>query len=699
MKVALPELTNSNLRDALFSPRSVAIVGQSDDASKAAGRPLKFLRRIGYAGRVYPINPRRDTVLGERAWPALAALPEPPEHAYIVTPTQAAVAAVEECGALGVKVATVLADGFAEAGAEGMARETRLRETCARTGIRIVGPSSLGVVDLRTRVMLTANAAFDEKDFPLGRIFAASHSGSMIGALMSRGKARGTGFAGFVSVGNEVDLSLGEICAATLDDPDIDGYMLFLETMRHADTLRRFALSAAERGKPIIAYKLGRSDAARELAVSHTGALAGEDDVADQFLRSCGIARVDTLEGLIEGLPLLSRVPAAARGGRKRVGVVTTTAGGATMVVDPLASRGVTVEPASTATLARLAAAGIEVKPARLVDLTIAGARYETMKATLDILTAAPEFDLVLAVIGSSARSQPEITVRPIIDSAGAARPLAAFVVPDAPEALAMLSHAGVPNFRTPEACADAIAAALSRQPPRPLPARSAALVASNGPVLDELAAGALLDRLGIARAPSIALEVGIARAPPLPFAYPVAVKVLCAEIAHKTDVGGVALGVADGEALLAAIQKVAATVAKRRPGTRLARVLVQPMVSGLGEVLLGYRVDRDVGALIMVAAGGVLTEIARDRSLRLAPIDLATAHEMIAEVRTLIALAGYRGRPAGDLDALAHAIVALSRLADDASIAEAEINPLIVRPAGEGVVAVDALVKLAGNA
>jgi acetate---CoA ligase (ADP-forming) len=699
LTVALPELTNSNLRDALFSPRAVAIVGQSDDATKAAGRPLKFLRRIGYAGRVYAINPRRDTVLGERAWPALAALPEPPEHAYIVTPTEAAVAAVEECGALGVKVATVLADGFAEAGAEGIVREARLRETCARTGIRIVGPSSLGVVDLRTRVMLTANAAFDEKDFPLGRIFAASHSGSMIGALMSRGKARGTGFAGFVSVGNEVDLSLGEICAATLDDPDIDGYMLFLETMRHADTLRRFALSAAERGKPIIAYKLGRSDAARELAVSHTGALAGEDDVADQFLKSCGIARVDTLEGLIEGLPLLSRVPVAARGGRKRVGVVTTTAGGATMVVDPLASRGVTIEPASAATMARLAAAGIEVKPARLIDLTIAGARYETMKATLDILTAAPEFDLVLAVIGSSARSQPETTVRPIIDSAGTARPLAAFVVPEAPEALAMLSRAGVPNFRTPEACADAVAAALSRQPPRPLPARPAARAASSGPMLDELAAGALLDRLGIARAPSVALEVGIAEAPPLPFPYPVAVKVLCAEIAHKTDVGGVALGVADGEALLAAIQKIAATVAERKPDARIARVLVQPMVSGLGEVLLGYRVDRDVGALIMVAAGGVLTEIARDRSLRVAPVDLATAHEMIAEVRSLIALAGYRGRPAGDLDALAHAIVALSQLAGDASIAEAEINPLIVRPAGEGVVAVDALVKLAGNA
>ena len=423
-----------NLRDALFAPRSVAIVGQSDDASKTAGRPLKFLRQLGYAGRIYPINPRRDTVLGERAWPSLAALPEAPEHAYIVTQTEAAVAAVEECGRLGVKIATVLADGFAETGAACMAREARLRAVCATTGIRIVGPSSLGVVDLRTKSMMTANAAFDEKDLPVGRIFAASHSGSLIGALLTRGKARGVGFAGLVSVGNEVDLSLGDICAATLDDPGIDSYMLFLETMRHADALQRFAFAAAERGKPILAYKLGRSAAARELAVSHTGALAGEDDVADVFLKSCGIARVDTFDALIEGLPLLARVPVAsagaalaseasgqrghsisaraiarrktrvnalvhspepgssARGGGKCVGVVTTTAGGATMVVDPLASRGVTIEPASAATLARLAAAGIEVKPARLIDLTIAGAQYDTVKSTLRVGgSAAPE--------------------------------------------------------------------------------------------------------------------------------------------------------------------------------------------------------------------------------------------------------------------------------------------------------------------
>jgi acetate---CoA ligase (ADP-forming) len=708
---------SSQLAQLLFAPRSVAIVGQSDDAGKTAGRPLKFLRQMGYAGRVYPINPRREHVLGERAWPSLAALPEVPDHAYIVTPTQAAIEAVEECARRGVKVATVLADGFAEAGAPGVAREARLREACARTGIRIVGPSSLGVVDLRSKTMLTANAAFDETDLPVGRIFVASHSGSMIGALLSRGNARGMGFAGLVSVGNEIDLTLGEICEATLEDPGIDAYMLFLETMRHAAALRRFAVDAAERGKPVIAYKLGRSAAARELAVSHTGALAGEDDIADVFLESCSIARVDTLEGLIEGAQLLARVPAAAPGReRMSVGVVTTTAGGATMVVDPLASRGVNIEPASAATLARLAAAGIEVKPARIVDLTIAGARYETMKSALDILLAAPEFDLVLAVVGSSARHYPQLTVRPLIESAGAGKPLAAFLVPEAPEALAALSKAGIPNFHTPEACADAVTAALARRPPLPItawaqrrgeaclarPSLGDACVAPTetiSPILDELASGALLDRLGIARAPAAALDANVAQPPCLPFPYPVAVKILSAQITHKTDVGGVALGVADGTALVRAIQEMRAGVLARMPAARCERVLVQPMISGLGEALIGYRLDRDVGPLIMVAAGGVLAEIERDRSLRLAPVDLAGAREMVAQVRSLIPLRGYRGRPKGDLEALALAIVALSRLADDASIAEAEINPLIVRGEGEGVIAVDALVKLGARA
>jgi acyl-CoA synthetase (NDP forming) len=651
-----------SLREVLFAPRSIALVGQSNDAGKTAGRPLKFLRQAGYAGRVYPVNARRDEVLGERAWPSLEALPEVPEHAYIVAPTEAAMEAIEACGRAGVAVVTVLSDGFAEAGDIGLARENRLTEIARTTGMRIVGPSSLGIVDLRNGALITANAAFDEPGLPVGKIFGASHSGGMIGTFLSRGRACGIGFAGLVSVGNEVDLSLGEICLATLDDADIDGYLLFLETLRHADALRRFAEGAAAAGKPVLAYKLGRSAAARELALTHTGALAGEDDVADAFLRDCGIARVESLSGLLEGLPLLKRVPPRRASGTPRVAVITTTAGGAATVIDPLASRGIEVGAPSEDTYARFEAAGIKVARTRLIDLTLVGTRYEVMKAALDILT----------------------------------KPIAAFLVPEAPQARAELAKAGVANFYTPEACADAVAAALSRRlprtiptvarPPREVSTDAHAVRADAGRSLDELEAYGVLDRIGVPRAPSVALDID-AEVPPLPFAYPVAAKVLSAEITHKSDVGGVALGLADAAALAAAIS------AMRKPLPEAKRVLVQPMIAGLGEVLIGYRVDADAGPMVMLAAGGIYTEIYRDRSLRLAPVDLATAREMIAEVRALKALTGYRGKPAGDLDALARAVVALSRLADDPTVSEAEVNPLLVR--ADGVVAVDGVVRL----
>jgi len=690
----MPATPDTSLGQALFSPRSIAIIGASDDPAKTSGRPVLFLRRAGFQGAIYPVNPRRDTVLGERAWPSVAALPEVPDHAYIVTPTELVLPALEECAAAGIRVASILANGFSEAGPEGLAREEQLRAICERTGIRVVGPNSLGVVNVHRRCMITANAAFAEPELPPGGIFVASHSGSMIGALVSRGKERGIGFAGLVSVGNEADLGIGEICLATLDDPDITGYLLFLETIRKGDRLREFALAAAARGKPVAAYKLGRSAAAAELAVSHTGALAGEDDVADTFLKDCGIARVETLEAFIECLPLMARMPLAQRKSQ-RVGVITTTGGGAAMVVDQLGMRGVQVETPSHDTFARLAAAGVKVGHGAIVDLTLAGTRYEVMKAAIDVMSAAPEFDLIVAVAGSSARYHPDLAVRPIVDSRDGPKPLVAFLVPEAPQALALLSAAGVPNFRTPEACADAIAAAFARRAPR---AQAAPAQASGTPrMLDELEAYGLLQRIGVAHAPVVAIDAADT-APAHELAYPLAAKVLHADIAHKTDVGGVVLGIQDHAGLLQAMKTISTDVAARRPGTTVERILAQSMVRGVGEVLIGYRLDAQVGPLVMLAAGGVLTEIYRDRSMRLAPVDLDTAREMIGEVKALQALAGYRGKPAGDLDALAQAIVALSGLAllPDLKVAEAEINPLIVRAAGEGVVAVDALVRLA---
>jgi acyl-CoA synthetase (NDP forming) len=360
------------------------------------------------------------------------------------------------------------------------------------------------------------------------------------------------------------------------------------------------------------------------------------------------------------------------------------------MVVDPLATRGIALEPPTPQTLARLKeTTGVDVTPARIIDLTLAGAQYTVMKGALDVLTTAPEYDLVVVVVGSSARFYPDLAVKPIIDSANAPKSIAAFLVPEAPDALARLAAAGVPNFHTPEACADAVAASLRRHAPRAIDVRAQAPAATR--MLDELEAYALLDRIGLPRAPSVAFAASFGQPPALPFPYPVVVKALSDKIAHKSDVGGVVLNVRDERGLMAAIAQVG-------QATEADRVLVQPMVPGLGEVLIGYRVDADVGPIVMLAAGGILAEIHRDRSIRLAPVDLAEAKAMIAEVAALKALAGYRGKPPGDLHALAQALVSLSRLAvtEGTTVAEAEINPLIVREKGQGVIAVDALVRLA---
>jgi acetate---CoA ligase (ADP-forming) len=686
------------LARVLLEPRSIAIVGASDDAGKNAGRPLRFLRQAGFAGALYPVNPRRPEVQGEKAWPSLLSLPEVPEHVFVLTPTETVVDTVAECARLGVPLVTVLASGFGESGASGTARERELAAIARQSGIRIVGPSSLGVINPRARLVLTANAAFAEPDVPAGRVFVASHSGSMIGALVSRGRARGVGFAGLVSVGNEVDLSVGEICSATLDDPGIDGYVLFLESLNHGAALRAFAIEAARRGKPVIAYKLGRSAAAAEMAATHTGALAGEDDIADAFLKDCGIARVGILEALMEALPLAQRIPLHdGHAAQRRVGIVTTTGGGAARVVDQLGIRGIDAQPASTDTLARLAAAGIPVNPGRVADLTLAGTRYDAMKAALDIMLAAPEFDLVLAVVGSSARMQPELAVKPIIDSAGSAKPLAAMIVPEAPQAIAQLTAANVPCFRTPEACADVTAAVFARRSPLGLADVGAACARAAAPArtLNEAEAYRLLDQLGVPHAPWITTALDGEAPGPLPFDYPVAVKVCSAAIAHKTEVGGVLLDIADRAALNAALSSLRANLAQRAPGVEANEALLQPMSHGLAEVLVGYKVDPQAGAIVMLAAGGIWAEVARDRSIRLAPVSVATALEMIGEVRSLKTVSGLRGKQRGDLEALARAVSALSQLATQPGhgVREAEINPMMVMAQGQGVMAVDALV------
>jgi len=688
---------SGRLYDALFAPRAVALVGASDVQGKPAARPLEFLRRHGWAGEIYPVNPTRTTVLGEPAWPSLRDLPVVPDHALVLTPADAAVAAVRECAELGVPVATVVADGFLAGTVDGARRRHELREIITGSSLRLLGPSSLGVANPVRAMALTGNAAFAEPSLPGGDVFVASQSGSVLGALLSRGAEMGLGFAAMVSTGNEFDLSLGEICLAAVDDPLVTSFALFLENLSRADDLATFARAAAERGKPVIAYKLGRSEDGARLSVLHTGALAGDDAVAEAFFRAHGIARVTTFDALLEAQLLARRVAPRSSAAAPRVAVVSTTGGGGAMAVDCLSAAGIAVTAPAAATRDRLAELGIDATGA-LVDLTLAGTKYDTIKAALDVLLAAPEFDAVVAVPGSSARFSPEVSVAPIIDSADASTPLAVFVVPSASDALRLLRQKGVPAFRTPEGCADALAAVFGRRtmtasvPVAALPSGTAVAA------LDEDESYAVLARAGLASPPRAVLRIDDLPAE-LPVPAPAVVKVLSAALAHKSDVGGVVLGIEDAAALREAAQRIALAVAAARPGVTVDRLLVQQQARGVvAEALVGFRRDPDVGPVVVLAAGGVLAEVYRDRSVRLAPVGLDEAHEMIAEVRGLQVAAGYRGAPRGDLDALARAVVAMSQLAlaDDPVVVEAEANPVLVLREGEGVLAVDAVCVVA---
>ena len=637
------------LAQALFAPRAVALIGASGDPQKNTARPQRYLRKHGYSGRIVPINATRDEVLGERAYRRLADAPGEIEHAFIMV--EEVEAALEDCARKGVAVASIYSNGFADAGAAGAERQARLVARSRALGVRLLGPNSMGVVDLPGRLALTVNAVLEADALPAGSTSLISQSGTMLGTLLSRGAARGLGYAKLVSVGNEADLGVGELVELLVADADTKVIALFLETVRDAERLAGAARKAHAAGKPIVAYKLGRSALGVELARSHTGALAGTDVALDAFFRDCGIVRVDMLESLIEIAPLVSNREPPGLERQARVAVVTTTGGGAAAVVD------------------RLGLHGIEL--AGMHDLTMAGSAAG-YRATLEKLLASADCDVVLAAVGSSAQFHPEFAVEPIESARRTAKPLVAFLTPHAERSLALLAERGVPAFRTPEACADSLAAFFAWRAPRPRPEIGDRHQFHSDPF-------AMLASLGIPIA-----EQAIVQAPDFAHAlrYPVAMKRLGVE--HKTEQGGVALNVRDDAEL---------AQHARRMGD--AQLLVQRMEHGLAEAIVGYRDDPVVGPLVLVGAGGTLAEIYQDVAVALAPVSEPEALAMIERVKGLAVVRGYRNLPRGDTAALARAVAAMSRLAliPGRPVREAEANPVIVKR--EGVVAVDALVAL----
>ena len=617
-----------------------------------------------------------------------------------MVPAPAVPEVVAQCCELKIPVATIFSAGFAELGEQGFVRQREMVKMARAAGLRLLGPNCMGIVNIHGATALTVNAVIEHERLTPGPLSVISQSGSMLGSMLSRAQPRGLGFSKLVSVGNECDLGVGEIAEMLVDDADTGAILLFLETFRDAPNLARAARRAFAAGKPVIAYKLGRSGVGRQAATSHTGAMTGPDEIANAFFREHGIIRVDMLESLFETPRLvLGHRPS----GQRRVAVVTGTGGAAAMVVDRLGVLGAEVVPPSAGVIANLAAKDIQISDAPLTDIPMGRSVRGRYAAILSELLASDHCDAVVAVIGSSSQTDPQVIVERVLEARHRDhKPLAVFLAPRADQGLALLEANGIAGFRTPESCADAVYAYLNWNIPVPRAghagrdlADAAALVSrAHGARLNESDSCRLFAALGIPVAGSRVLTQAADCAD---LAGPVAVKILSADIPHKTDADMVCLNVP-----IAGVRREAGRMLNDArttfPAARIDGVLVQCMEHGIAEVIVGYRRDPEVGPVVLLGAGGTAAELRRSFCVRIAPVTVEQAQAMIDEVRDLAVLRGYRNLPRADCAALADAIRALSQLAllDARSVSEAEINPLIVKAEGEGVVAVDGLVVFA---
>ena len=367
-------LTSSEFAQALFSPRAIALVGASGNLQKNTARPMRFMRKHGFEGKIYPINRTQSEIMGEPAYADLADLPGPIDHAFIMVASDLVLPLLDSCAQAGAKVITIYSDGFGETGPEGMVRQNALLARAKELGVRVIGPNSIGLANLHSGLILSVNAAFEAESLIPGELSLVSQSGSMMGSLLARAAARGFGFAKSISVGNESDVTVGEVVNALVDDPDTKVILLFLETIRDAATFGAALERARQFNKPVIAYKLGRSEQGDALAQSHTGAMAGNDVAVDAFLRAHGVMRVRNLETLFELAPLAQKYlgKTTAHPTPARVAVITTTGGGAATVVDNLGMLGMVAVAPSHEFIAHMAGRGMTIRETPVIDLTLA---------------------------------------------------------------------------------------------------------------------------------------------------------------------------------------------------------------------------------------------------------------------------------------------------------------------------------------
>lgn len=719
-------VTHAELRDRVstaaslrpfFQPRAVAIVGASRDPASIGSRLLQAAIDAGFQGALYPINPKAASIGSLRAYPSVRDLPEAPDLAVIAVPRDAVLGVIDDCAARGVRAVVVITAGFAEIGAEGRALQRRLLEKVRGHGMRMVGPNCLGLLNTDPAVKLNASFA---PDFPRpGRIAFSSQSGALGLAIMALARQRGLGLSNFVSVGNKADVSGNDLLQYWEVDNRTDVVLLYLESFGNPRRFGRIA-SRVSRHKPIVAVKAGRTNAGKRAASSHTAALAASDVAVDALFHQTGVIRAESLDEMFDLAAALSAQPLPEG---RRVAILTNAGGLGILCADACEANELLVQELSEATRTQLK----EFLPTTAsvsnpVDM-IASATAEHFRAATEILLRDPEVDAVIVLTIHLGLADISAIARGIVAGVtiaraegGAAKPVLTCIMDgDKVGAIEESADERLPNYAFPENAARVLGklanyAEWRRQPLGAIPdfdniqVHPARMLCQT--ILRDRGAGWLgadevrtvLKSFGLPLPPS-----AICRTPEetiqaaRDIGFPVALKLASRQIVHKTEFGGVQLNLQDESTVRHAFAMIRSRLAEANRLEDFDGVLVQPMIGGGVELMVGVTQDPSFGPLIGFGLGGIHVEILKDVCFRVTPVTDRDAKEMIRSIRGYRLLEGYRGHPPADLTAIEELLLRVARLVEEIpEISELDLNPVIALPPGQGCWIVDARIRVA---
>jgi acetate---CoA ligase (ADP-forming) len=689
--------------DALVRPRTVAVVGASDEPARIGGRPIAYMKEQGFAGGLWPVNPRRPTVQGLPAFASVADLPAAPDVAIIAVPVELAIQAVDDLGARGCRAAIVFTAGFAEVDAAGEAAQERMTTAARRHGMRLLGPNCLGLFNAPARFFATFTASF-EKGWPIpGAIGVASQSGAYGTHIFAAMLDRGIGTNVCITTGNEAEVALGDVLGWMAQAPEVEVICAYAEGIRESERfLAALDLARANR-KPIVMMKVGRSRLGGAAAKSHTASIAGDDTVTQAVLDEFGVVRARSTEEMLDiAYAATKRIYPA----RNALGVLTVSGGAGVLISDAAAEAGVEMPPMPEAAQARLRGLIPFCAPRNPVDCTAQVTNELSLIRTFTGSVAEDGgYPAILAFwsqVAGGTTTGPKL--QPMMREVRAAHPDRLWVMSMlAPNKVREYEADGWLCFEDPTRAVNAIGAmfrfgAAFEKAGKPAPEVPRPAVTLPAATPSEAVAKALLAAAGVPAVPEHACSDAVAAvAAAEAIGYPVVLKILSPDILHKSEIGGVLLDVADADAVREGFATLMQRAKAHAPDARIEGVLVAKQIEGATEMAFGVLRDPVFGPVAMVGMGGIFIEVLKDVAFRRCPFDPAEAERMIRSLRGFALLDGARGRPKADVAALAKALSALSAFAVAAGprLASVDVNPMLVLPEGQGCYAADAVIEL----